>query len=375
MGVSFRAALHFCCIFLAAAIPAGAQTALHALPLSGGSIAGTIRDTSGEPWPDIVINFYTPSGGLESSVKTADDGKYRMDLVPGTHLMKVVFEYRTVATRSIPIYPGIETLGDMNFKYAADAFADLQKHYGEGEKLLKSAKALRDEMEDSAANGKRAGLQPKLNSAADKAITEFRKALASAEPNDSFFDRFAVLNILGEAYDAGGRYPQAIEAYHQALDLRQDAAVYDNLGNALAKAGDLKTAGTAYQKSMELDPPNAGRVYRDWGISLYNADKLADALEPLRTSTQLDPRNAQGWYVLGAALVGVMYKQQAEKGGSARTDREKLYREALSAYQKAIDLGANSKWRGQAQAGVKQLQQISQGNGAQMSVVRRHIEA
>ena len=74
-----------------------------------------------------------------------------------------------------------------------------------------------------------------------------------------------------------------------------------------------------------------------------------------------------------AALVGVMYKHQAETDGSARTDRERLYREASNAYQKAIDLGANSKWRGEAQAGAKQLQRISQGNGVRMVFVTRHI--
>jgi Flp pilus assembly protein TadD len=37
---------------------------------------------------------------------------------------------------------------------------------------------------------------------------------------------------------------------------------------------------------------------------------MKEAVEPLKKATELDPKSAQAWYLLGAALVGSMdYKQ------------------------------------------------------------------
>src|SRR5258706_475603 len=70
----------------------------------------------------------------------------------------------------------------------------------------------------------------------------------------------------------------------------------------------------AYKKSAELDPPNAAQAYRNGGITLYNAGKMKEAVEPLKKATELDPKSAQAWYLLGASLVGSMdYKQVGNK--------------------------------------------------------------
>src|SRR5258706_13858739 len=70
----------------------------------------------------------------------------------------------------------------------------------------------------------------------------------------------------------------------------------------------------AYKKSAELDPPNAAQAYRNGGITLYNAGKMKEAVEPLKKATELDPKSAQAWYLLGASLVGSMdYKQVGSK--------------------------------------------------------------
>src|SRR5256886_12331074 len=76
--------------------------------------------------------------------------------------------------------------------------------------------------------------------------------------------------------------------------------------------GKIDEAKAAYTKSAELDPANAATAWRNFGISLYNANRLGDAVEPLQKSAELDPKNPQTWYLLGASLV---YKMTIKKVG------------------------------------------------------------
>jgi len=46
-------------------------------------------------------------------------------------------------------------------------------------------------------------------------------------------------------------------------------------------------------------------------ISLYNANRLGDAVEPLQKSAELDPKNPQTWYLLGASLVYKMTRRKS----------------------------------------------------------------
>jgi len=63
----------------------------------------------------------------------------------------------------------------------------------------------------------------------------------------------------------------------------------------------------------------------NFGISLYNANRLGDAVEPLQKSAELDPRIRQTWYLLGASLV---YKMTTKKVGD-RESRCSSHRERL----------------------------------------------
>lgn len=325
----------------------------------GSFIEGTIRDVDGNPWVGVVLRFYTDSYSIEATVKTDQDGKYRVELPVGTHVMTAIYGAATLATRAVPVYANMQTLGDINFRYASDAYHQMKTHYEAGQKALKEADAtLRDELDETSPQ-QQARLQAKGNTVAAKAIAEFQKSLEGADLNDSFFDRFAVLSALAEAYDVGGQHKEAVEEYQQTLALREDAAVYDGLGNALAKMGDLAGAAAAYQRSIDLDPSQAARAYRDLGISLYNADRFDEALAPLRASVGLDATSSQGWYVLGATLVGILVRRpETNDDSNAQSNPEKIYQEALDAYKKCIELDSAGEWRRKAEAGMNQLRDL-----------------
>ena len=112
----------------------------------------------------------------------------------------------------------------------------------------------------------------------------------------------------------------------------------------------------AFQKSAELDPANAAQAYRNAGITMYNAGKMKEAVEPLKKATELDPKNAQAWYLMGAALVGAMeYKKVGDKMEVV------VQPGTVEAYQKALELDPKGPYGEQAKQGLDALAQMAPG--------------
>ena len=138
------------------------------------------------------------------------------------------------------------------------------------------------------------------------------------------------------------------------------------MGNVLARMGKVDDAKAAYTKSAELDPTNAATAWRNFGISLYNANRLSDAVEPLEKASELDPKNAQTWYLLGAALVS---KMTTKKVG----DKEEVQFApgTVEAYQKALELDPNGPYGAQAKQGLEMLQQLAPGIDTKVNVRKK----
>ena len=135
------------------------------------------------------------------------------------------------------------------------------------------------------------------------------------------------------------------------------------------EAEKLTTRKAAYTKSAELDPPNAATAWRNFGISLYNAGSLKEAVEPLKKASELDPKNPQVWYLLGAALVGTM---ETKKNG----DKLEFVIQpgTVEAYQKAVELDPNggpNSYGAQAKQGLDALAQIQPGIDTKVNVRKK----
>ena len=201
----------------------------------------------------------------------------------------------------------------------------------------------------------RDALKQNLKDLSDKAAAEFQaaqKAAPEKDPNLHLSGRS--LGMRTTLRDEMTKRPQA---YQQAVTAKpDDPGYYNNLGNVLARAGKIDEARAAYTKSAELDPTKAATAWRNFGISLYNANRGADAIEPLQKSAELDPKSAQTWYLLGACLV---YKMTVKKVGDK--DVPEFAPGTIEAYQKAVELDPNGPFGKQAQEGLAQLQQMAPG--------------
>ena len=138
-------------------------------------------------------------------------------------------------------------------------------------------------------------------------------------------------------HNDAGRHDLAIETAQQALASNpNDAEAYFQLGVAYSK---LDSAGLAYHhfvKSSELDPTREKMVndniqsnfakHYNRALNFQKQDDLTSAAEEFDTATLADPRQAKGFFMLGATF--------EQLGDSDPT----YYEKAVPAFDKVLEL-------------------------------------
>jgi tetratricopeptide (TPR) repeat protein len=349
----------------------------------GGGIAGQILDVAAKPWADIPIEIVSDTGQKQET-KTDKSGKYAFsNLRPGDYVISL-----TLPGQKEPFVGGKVKVGggqtvpvDLNFKdivgkqgkefeeakqkqeQEKEKFQGMKQHFETGVATLEQAKQARAEMMKAPAD-QRDSLKQNVTELNNKAVTEFEAAKAASNEKDANLQ--LIMARLGDAYDAAGRTDDAIAAYKRAIELKPSFAYYNNLGGIYGRAGKIDEASAAYQKAAELDPAQAAQAWRNFGITMYNANKYKEAVEPLKKSTELDPKNPQSWYLLGTVLVGTMgFKKVGDK------DVPDVQPGTVEAYQHAIELDPNGPWGQQAKQGLDMLNQISPGIATSVSTKKK----
>lgn len=371
-------------------IPAWAALALALLFASiaaaqnTGQIVGEIRNLEGKPYADVTVEIKSPENGKTFTTKTDKQGRFTQVGVPGgEYVVKVSnekdkFEYSV----RFPVKSGQDNGFNLNFKEMAgkmgptaeelkkkeeeeNKFKNMKQHFEAGKAALDDADPLRTQLKTTPSD-KRAAIQDRLNKDYQTAISELTLA-EQGVPSKDTMPHATVWSNLGQAYEYAGRYDEAANAFQKATELLQKAPYYDHLSLNLTNAGaaqkDQKVleskvadASADCDKVAALDPTLAAHCWKNVGIVLSNTGHLKEALPPLLKATQADPKDPQGWFLLGGAYSAMI---------DTKTVGDKMIYTippgTTEAYQKCIDLAPTGPLAGQAKDMLAGLAAMSGG--------------
>ncbi|MDE1176124.1 MAG: tetratricopeptide repeat protein [Edaphobacter sp.] len=161
------------------------------------------------------------------------------------------------------------------------------------------------------------------------------------------------------------KYTEAAASYKKAVDANAaskkpnpetTAAAYNQMGQALAKSGDGKGAGDAYEQAAKAKPDNAGMYYYNEAATLYNAGKLDDAAVAADKAIAADPKRADAYYIKGQSLI-------PKASVDPKTQKIVAPPGCVEAYQEFVDLASANPAE---QARVEEVKGILTGIGAEI---------
>ncbi len=143
-----------------------------------------------------------------------------------------------------------------------------------------------------------------------EAILEFEKELAFSPDSDSVYFN------LGKAYEQSGNDAKALEMLEKAAvlnttkpePLMQMAAIHEKQRDAAAtpqeKSAAAAQAGAVYDRIKAIDPKNAAILFFNVGAKAKNENRMKDAAQAFQKSVEIDPTYAPAHREFGYALVG-----------------------------------------------------------------------
>lgn len=338
-------------------------------------IDGQVLDLEGKPFPGVTIIANSKEGGLTVETKTEKNGMFNFNLPrPGQWTLQVKIKDQLAHERIIIVRSANNERTLINFKELVASqnaemqearkkqdeerskFQGMKEHFDAGRAALESAGLTRGQFQKLPA-AERGPLTEKYTEQFTLAVNELEAAQKAAPPGEP--NLHIVMSNLGQAYDMAGRYDDSVAAFGKAVELKPDnPSYYQGLGTSQAKAGKVTEAMATCEKASKLPAPPGttdsaqaiANCYGNIGITLQNAAKMKESIEPIKKATEINPGNADYWYLLGNGLLSAMtYKME---GSEMKMIPQPGTGEA---FQKYLDLAPDGRFAELAKAGLAAL--------------------
>jgi len=357
-----------------------------------GRISGEILDKEGKPDADVNIEIKNPDTGQAFNTKTDKSGRFQqLGLLSGVYVVTLTNEkdFPNFAVK-FRVTQDQDNLFKLNLKEQAalagpsaeevkkreeeeNKFKNMKQHFDNGKAAMDDANTLRPQLKTAPAD-QQGPLKDKLNADYQTAITEYTQAEQGVPPKDTK-NHAVVWSNLGQAYEYTGHYEEASNAFSKAAELTpagpQQAPLLEHLSTNLANAAvaqpatdrqKIADAGAACEKAGAIDPASAARCWKNIGIILSNKNHQQEAVPALQKATQLDPKDAQTWFLLGGALsASITPKQEGDKM------TYEIPPGTTEAYQKCIEVAPNGPYAEQAKQSLEQLAALTGGEATSLS--------
>jgi tetratricopeptide (TPR) repeat protein len=349
-------------------------------------VSGVVTDQQGKPLADFVVVIKNTDMGTTYSVKTDKNGMYKqIGLRPGVYQLTLKPKDKDQAiVEGLPCAVSLDPDNhcDIDLKKLIASqtaeqeearkkqeeeqkkFENMKAAFIAGQAKVEEADKARADMM-KAPTDQRSAMQPKVNGLYEDALHSFQQAQQAAPVKDP--NLHLVYEKLGYANEMLGKYDEAIADYQKAVELKPTSAdYYNNLSLALARAGKVPEAMQACEKASSMDPARGAIGWKNLGVVLYNSNHLAEAVEPLKKATGLNPNDADAWYLLGASLLATMQtKQVGEKLTYVVTPG------TAEAYQKYVQLAPTGRFATEAKAALQALQSLGAGVDTKVKVRKK----
>ncbi|HXJ96230.1 MAG TPA: tetratricopeptide repeat protein [Terriglobia bacterium] len=170
-----------------------------------------------------------------------------------------------------------------------------------------------------------------------------------AEPMAKGKNLEAVMEHEASNLENAKMYDQAIAEYQKLIaDDPTNASFHSNLGTAYASQGKAAEAESECAKAAQIAPADGTRCYFNLGAIANNAGKMDDAASAFKKATELDPKNADAFFLEGQALMG-----KATMGADNKIVPAPGTVEALQTY---LQLDPSGKYAATAQGMLQSIQ-------------------
>ena len=181
-----------------------------------------------------------------------------------------------------------------------------------------------------------------------KQYAEAAAMYQKAEPFAKGKNQGVILEHEALSYQNAKMYDQAVATYQKLITADPaNASYHSNLGTTYAMMGKPADAEAECAKAAQAGPADGSKCYFNLGAIAHNSGRMDDAANAFKKVTELDPKNADAFFLEGQALMG-----KATMSADGKIVPAPGTLEALQAY---LQLAPNGPHAAEAQGMVQSL--------------------